>query len=62
MIISNIYIYIYSYVNVCIYEYVIRPPQTKISSYAPVFMSLFLKLKTIHLTQYIYIYIYIGKV
>ena len=35
MIISNIYIYIYSCVNVCIYKYVIRPPQTKISGYAP---------------------------
>ena len=38
MIISNIYIYIYIYscVNVCIYKYVTRPPQTKISDYAPV--------------------------
>ena len=37
MIISNIYIYIYIYscVNVCIYKYVIWPPQTKISGYAP---------------------------
>ena len=35
MIISNIYRYIYSCVNVCIYKYVIRPPQTKISGYAP---------------------------
>ena len=33
MIISNIYIY--SCVNVCIYKYVIRPPQTKISGYTP---------------------------
>ena len=33
MIISNIYIY--SRVNVCIYKYVIRPSQTKISGYAP---------------------------
>ena len=38
MIISNIYIY--SCVNICIYKYVIWPPQTKISGYAPKWIDL----------------------
>ena len=68
MIISNIYIYICSYVNVCTYEYVIQSPQTKISDYVLGLLidwvgCRFVLFNTPMRYQYhfpIYIYIYIS--